>query len=574
MKNSLIAAMLVLGASSVFAQTTTFFADFNTAPTWNDGRDGWRHGAPRTPDKGLNPGVPCDYWSTAEWNFYIDRGVLVCADIGGGNGDWIVAPSKFLVNGGNFAGLTSGTMSLDFARITPSAAATNNPVSVRFYSGSAYVQRTLNLPANVISFVNLWTGPMSFDLKNSAGYTLGGGAASFADVMAAVDKIAIDIEVAGVELNMIDDIKITYDAGSGPETVLSDFNTQPNGDSGRMGFIHNRTADGYNGSPQGDVASHIRWDTIDGLNGVNGGLRVYDMAAGFGEIAVFPETWIPAAGRGDLLGAGSQLKFKFRREYPASVTPANAGSIYFQIMSGTSYLRRTFSVAEIESLYPDFYVTIGSDKEFTVDLNDFSSWSVGAYNGDPVKPVSEILANVERLMMNGEAASGREINFIDDIELTLIQAPKVEGQITFSDLTESARPDSVTIEFRNAGTLDVIQTSVAPVDANGNYVIRQPATPGTYDVSIQTRTFLRKTITNVVCDGTATATANFVLINGDTTPNDNEVGPSDFEAVVAAFGLTSSDPGYNAGFDVDGDGEIGPSDFEIVVANFGLAGDQ
>jgi hypothetical protein len=298
------------------------------------------------------------------------------------------------------------------------------------------------------------------------------------------------------------------------------------------------------------------------------------MAAGQGEIVMFPPTWLPTGGRGDLLGAGSQLKFKFRREFPASVTPANAGSLYFQMMSGTSYLRKTLSVAEIESLYPDFYVTFGSSKEFTINLADFSGWSAGAYNGDPVKPVSEILANVERLMMNGEAASGREINLIDDIELKLVQAAKVTGQITFSDLSEAARPTSVNVEFRTPGTLDVIETLTALVDASGNFEIRQPLVPGTYDLSIQTRTFLRKTITNVVCDGSATATANFVLINGDTTPNDNEVGPSDFEAVVNAFGLTSSDAGYDAGFDVDGDGEIGPSDFEIVVSNFGIGGDQ
>jgi hypothetical protein len=177
-------------------------------------------------------------------------------------------------------------------------------------------------------------------------------------------------------------------------------------------------------------------------------------------------------------------------------------------------------------------------------------------------------------MMNGEAASGREINLIDDIELKLVQAAKVTGQITFSDLSEAARPTSVNVEFRTPGTLDVIETLTALVDASGNFEIRQPLVPGTYDLSIQTRTFLRKTITNVVCDGSATATANFVLINGDTTPNDNEVGPSDFDAVVNAFGLTSSDAGYDAGFDVDGDGEIGPSDFEIVVSNFGIGGDQ
>jgi hypothetical protein len=53
------------------------------------------------------------------------------------------------------------------------------------------------------------------------------------------------------------------------------------------------------------------------------------------------------------------------------------------------------------------------------------------------------------------------------------------------------------------------------------------------------------------------------LINGDID-QDGEVGPSDFETVVASFGLD-----YAEG-DADNDGEVGPGDFEIVVRNFGL----
>jgi hypothetical protein len=57
---------------------------------------------------------------------------------------------------------------------------------------------------------------------------------------------------------------------------------------------------------------------------------------------------------------------------------------------------------------------------------------------------------------------------------------------------------------------------------------------------------------------------NYTLYNGDID-GDGEVGPGDFEAVVAQFG--------NAGeADVDADGEVGPSDFEIIVANFGIGG--
>ena len=50
---------------------------------------------------------------------------------------------------------------------------------------------------------------------------------------------------------------------------------------------------------------------------------------------------------------------------------------------------------------------------------------------------------------------------------------------------------------------------------------------------------------------------------------DGEVGPGDFERVVAAFGSGPADATWDAWADVDFDGEVGPSDFEIVVDNFG-----
>ena len=50
---------------------------------------------------------------------------------------------------------------------------------------------------------------------------------------------------------------------------------------------------------------------------------------------------------------------------------------------------------------------------------------------------------------------------------------------------------------------------------------------------------------------------------------DGEVGPSDFERVVAAFGATPADVNWDAWADLDFDGEVGPGDFEIVVSNFG-----
>jgi hypothetical protein len=61
------------------------------------------------------------------------------------------------------------------------------------------------------------------------------------------------------------------------------------------------------------------------------------------------------------------------------------------------------------------------------------------------------------------------------------------------------------------------------------------------------------------------ASVTFSHFNGDVD-GDFEVGPGDFETVVANFGLAPATPEEG---DVDRDGEVGPSDFEIIVANFG-----
>jgi hypothetical protein len=93
-----------------------------------------------------------------------------------------------------------------------------------------------------------------------------------------------------------------------------------------------------------------------------------------------------------------------------------------------------------------------------------------------------------------------------------------------------------------------------------SFDIPAAAANGAYTLSFDGGTFLKSTF-NVTLSGSSLTQA-VSLRNGDID-NDTEVGPGDFEAVVAQFG----GPGDA---DVDNDGEVGPADFEIVIANFGL----
>jgi hypothetical protein len=99
----------------------------------------------------------------------------------------------------------------------------------------------------------------------------------------------------------------------------------------------------------------------------------------------------------------------------------------------------------------------------------------------------------------------------------------------------------------------------------GAYSLNIPAAAanGNYTLSFDGGTFLQSSF-SVTLNG-SNLTQAVSLRNGDID-NDGEVGPSDFEAVVAQFG----GPGTA---DVDNDAEVGPSDFETIVANFGL-GDE
>jgi DNA-binding beta-propeller fold protein YncE len=90
---------------------------------------------------------------------------------------------------------------------------------------------------------------------------------------------------------------------------------------------------------------------------------------------------------------------------------------------------------------------------------------------------------------------------------------------------------------------------------------------GNYKLSIKPSHWLRKGSATFAIGRVGASLPSFFCINGDLD-GDNEVGPGDFEIVVADFGNSAPTPG-----DLDGDGETGPSDFEYVVQYFGTPGD-
>ncbi len=144
-------------------------------------------------------------------------------------------------------------------------------------------------------------------------------------------------------------------------------------------------------------------------------------------------------------------------------------------------------------------------------------------------------------------------------------AATIAGNLELLNTVGSGGTESIGWTLTNGVNSYTGNVSVADVGSSA-YSIAIPggAPNGAYTLKFKGGTFLSKTL-NVSLTGSSLTGQNAALLNGDVD-QDGEVGPGDFEAVVAQFG----GPGDA---DVDNDLEVGPSDFETVVANFGL-GDE
>lgn len=136
------------------------------------------------------------------------------------------------------------------------------------------------------------------------------------------------------------------------------------------------------------------------------------------------------------------------------------------------------------------------------------------------------------------------------------------GQITVPGLSIPVSQILSSVEILDTGN-PLLMLPIT-IDGSGNYS-GQLALIGPYVVLVAAPGCLIKKSGLLEFTPGQTTNYNFELVLGDVD-QDNEVGPGDFEMVVAQFGGSGD-------ADVDRDGEVGPSDFEIVVQNFGLQGD-
>gem|GEM_PF-6222964 len=148
---------------------------------------------------------------------------------------------------------------------------------------------------------------------------------------------------------------------------------------------------------------------------------------------------------------------------------------------------------------------------------------------------------------------------------------QLSGNVTLENWLGPVAGENVVVEITDGVNT---QTASVPLDSSGNYQLNlaPQIVPGTYDVYIKARHWLRRKVAGVTVTGSGASGVNVSLINGDV--DDNNVNDSDdFDRVVAGFGLIPGDPGYDDATNLDGAGGTDSDDFDILVANFGLGGD-
>ena len=147
----------------------------------------------------------------------------------------------------------------------------------------------------------------------------------------------------------------------------------------------------------------------------------------------------------------------------------------------------------------------------------------------------------------------------------------ISGNVTFQNLSSPTRqPATITVDFRQKGTQNVIFTRTADVDASGNFTVDN-LVPLNYDVAAKAGTWLRKMRTADLRNASA-AGLSYDLINGDCDGN-NSIGTDDYLILNAAFDKSLGDSGFDARGDLNRDDYVGTDDYLILNEFFDIDGD-
>jgi hypothetical protein len=199
-------------------------------------------------------------------------------------------------------------------------------------------------------------------------------------------------------------------------------------------------------------------------------------------------------------------------------------------------------------------------------VTDMASGEVRTFfNQTPIGTVGSTsgwnLADAD-LFVNGQ---GTNLGFFDDYRVDSFGPGRIRCKMDLPNWAATPVGIPVLVEIRNPSTGGVIQSLSTALDAKSEFEV-STSQRGIFNIAAKASGWISKAFLNQEITNSGVYHLTFGNIIGDVD-GDNEIGPSDFEAVVNGFG--NNDPAS----DVDGDGEVGPSDFELIVAGFGTSGD-
>jgi hypothetical protein len=149
----------------------------------------------------------------------------------------------------------------------------------------------------------------------------------------------------------------------------------------------------------------------------------------------------------------------------------------------------------------------------------------------------------------------------------------LEGNVTFVGRATPAQwvEEFVVRFFDNSTKNETLWSSINATTNNTGFFNITGLTPGTYDVSIDSRTSVSEMVTNVTLN--STAVVDFGTIRVGDANQDDSVSSKDKAKLYKGWGTSEGTPGWNADADFNNDGSLGSKDKALLYKFWGQNGD-
>jgi hypothetical protein len=192
---------------------------------------------------------------------------------------------------------------------------------------------------------------------------------------------------------------------------------------------------------------------------------------------------------------------------------------------------------------------------------------------------SKISFSITSALDPGEMMGTKSYKFYSNDWLTASQQPKLEiiteapvpgyhvrGHVTLEMLATRVALQTLTMDLREPGTLNVVESHRIIPEEDGSYDLPVWHS-GNYDIAVKGLTWLR-VVKNVTIVPNTTG-IDFSLTNGDAN-GDNSIDDFDFNGIIIDFGGLPS--GTHGNTDLNQDGVVDDFDFNKIIVSFGETG--